>query len=184
MKKKEEEDRKSIINQQSEIDCAYTAAKKAEDRLGKVAGELEKAREESANKASIILELEGKLQEAHRIGAEKDRQIEEIENNFRKEGSIVREEARYVLMKEFLDFKGLSWRNPPETVVRDFETYMRITGYQLQYDTVRLPSDAAVAGASSQGGGAGSSADGDGDTMDFLVDPTEDVGGTGRDSNL
>ena len=80
-------------------------------------------------------------------------------------------------MKEFLDFKGLSWRNPPEIVVRDFETYMRITGYQLQYDIVRLPSDAAAAGTSSQGGDAGSLAGGDGDTLDLLIDLTEDVGG-------
>ena len=81
-----------------------------------------------------------------------------------------------MLMKEFLDFKGLSWRKSPEMVVRDFETYMHVTGYQLQYDTVRLPSNATVAGTSSQDGGAGALVGDDGDALDILVDPIEDVG--------
>ena len=70
MKKKEEEHRRSIIHQQREIDCAHIATKKVEDRLGKVAEELDKVKEESASKAKVIHELKEKLQEAQRIGVE------------------------------------------------------------------------------------------------------------------
>ena len=149
MRKKEEEDRKSITNQQREIDCVHTATKKAEDMLARAVEELDKEKEEIASRDGVVRELEEKLEEARKITVEKDQLAEQLEENFRKEGLIFLEEARYVLMKKFLDFKGLSWRKSHETVVRDFETCMCVTGCQLQYDMVRLPSDTTEVGTSS-----------------------------------